>query len=552
MREGNYWTNIARRQLSRRRLLASAAAGGAGVAGAALIGCGDDDDDDDGGAQATATGAAGATKGQPVRGGVLKMPMTFDSNLGNLGKVVDLSFIVGGLVHNQLIQEDPYNGHKLTGDLAASWEQAPDGLTYTFKLRDAKWHDGKPVTAEDIAFSIERMTKPQTGAPGIMAAGLRPIDRIETPDPKTVVLKLKEPSASLLATLAHLYLKMLPKHQPSGEVGSGAFRVKEHTPNVRWTLERNPDYYVQGRPYLDSVEIHAIPTESEILNALQVGQIDMTATGLATSKTTNDRIKSMGDAQQVVFPGGRWYFTMNNKPPFNDERVRKAISMGIDRQAYIQLAFQGGQGQLGTANIPKEAGGQWGFTQDETKQKTHYGKADVKAAREQLQQAGLNPGSINFEIIVNTLYQNEAPVLVELLKPLGINATVKVMENAAWFQAATTGNFEMTSGSTLGVPDDPSDFIATFYLTGAPRNYGKWSNPEVDKLYQEQDRILNFDERKKKVQELDLKVIDWSVWPILAWRHYSYAAKNYLKNMPPLRTIYSNVYKFDQVWIDKK
>ncbi|MGE5513536.1 MAG: ABC transporter substrate-binding protein [Bacteroidota bacterium] len=156
--------------------------------------------------------------------------------------------------------EGSYADLRIVGDLAKSWEVAKDGLTYTFKLHDnVKFHDGAPMTSEDVKASYERIINPPPGVVSLRQAQYQDIKEIETPDATTVVFKMKYPNASMLTHFASPWnciyraekLKQDPKFPEKTIIGTGAFEFVEYKKGESWTAKRFNDYFIKDRPYLD-------------------------------------------------------------------------------------------------------------------------------------------------------------------------------------------------------------------------------------------------------------------------------------------------------------
>src|SRR5262245_49174132 len=163
-------------------------------------------------------------------------------------------------LYSLLLQIDPYNYPKIIGDVATDWKISPDGLTYTFKLRQGiRFHDGSPLTSTDVKPTYDKIVSPPEGVASVRKEAYTAVDRIDAPDPTTVVFKLKFPSASLLGNLASpwnviyptKYLDKDPNYFKTNVVGSGPFKFKSYTRGSTFEGERNPDYFVKDRPYLD-------------------------------------------------------------------------------------------------------------------------------------------------------------------------------------------------------------------------------------------------------------------------------------------------------------
>ena len=189
---------------------------------------------------------------------------------------------------NGLVYHNPVNPDDIVCDLCESWTVSPDGKTYTFRLREAQWHDGKPVTAEDIKFSLDRITEP--GAIRVRTGVLRTFyehQSAEVLDAKTIRVPIKFASPLFLENLASEYMKMYPKHvaqglsseeaqQPGKLIGSGPWKLKEFKPNISIEYVRNPNYFKKGLPFFDGMIFTIVRDHNRRLAAMQVGQAHTT------------------------------------------------------------------------------------------------------------------------------------------------------------------------------------------------------------------------------------------------------------------------------------
>jgi len=189
---------------------------------------------------------------------------------------------------NGLVYHNPLNPDEIICDLCESWTVSPDGKTYTFRLRQAQWHDGKPVTAEDITFSLDRITEP--GAIRVRTGVLRTFyehQSAQVLDDRTIRVPIKFASPLFLENLASEYMKMYPKHiaqglspeeaqQPGKLIGSGPWKLKEFKPNISIEYVRNLNYFKKGLPYFDGMIFTIVRDYNRRLAAMQVGQAHTT------------------------------------------------------------------------------------------------------------------------------------------------------------------------------------------------------------------------------------------------------------------------------------
>src|SRR3989475_4940492 len=295
--------------------------------------------------------AAAQSPDTPRRGGVLLAAIGADAP--SLDPHQEQTFATVQPVaplYSTLLQIDPYSYPTVIGDVASEWKISPDGLTYTFKIRqDIRFHDGSPLTAADVKASHDKILFPPEGVRSIRKHHYSAVASVEAPDPSTVVFKLKFPSASLLANLASpwnvifpkKYLDKDPNYFKSNVVGSGPFKFKNYTRGSSFEGERNPDYFVKDRPYLDGYKFFISPETAARAAALRSGRAyiefrTMPLTEVAAIK------KQLGDkiVVQDTPATGLFGIAMNQTiKPFTDIRVRKALTLGLDRYTASRVLY---------------------------------------------------------------------------------------------------------------------------------------------------------------------------------------------------------------------
>ena len=360
-----YWDKYWRERSSRRRFMGTVGVAGAGAASLALVGCGDDDDDG-GGSSGLATPTAGAgatpTPADPFAGA--KKGGTYRANISNdpqsLDPFANANFLTKSLAaytHSRLMKFNAGPGVakkdlKAVPDLAESVETSPDGITWTFKLRkDAKFHNvapvnGRPVTSEDVKFSIEKGTDPKA-PPAALLASATGIDKVEYPDANTVKMTLKSPNAAWLDILADTNgLFIQPKEAGGGYdptkvvIGSGPWILKNYTTSVGLKYDKNPDWFVKGFPLMDAVDLAIIPEYANQIAQYKAGNLDtvvIRAEDLVDMKKALPNATLYGEVSQLL---SFMFFDGDPASPWTkDERVRLAISMSLDRDAITDLGY---------------------------------------------------------------------------------------------------------------------------------------------------------------------------------------------------------------------
>jgi peptide/nickel transport system substrate-binding protein len=499
----------------------------------------------------------------PRRGGVLLAAIGADAP--SLDPHQEQTFATIELVaplYSTLLQIDPLNYPKIIGDVASEWKLAPDGLTYTFKLRPGiRFHDGSPLTAADVKATYDKILFPPAGVRSIRKNAYSAVASIEAPDSSTVVFKLKFPSASLLGNLASpwnviypkKYLDKDPNYFKTNVVGSGPFKFKSYTRGSTFEGERNPDYFVQDRPYLDGYKFFISPETSVRAAALRSGRAWIEFRTMPQAEVEAIR-KTLGDrvVVQETPATGLFGIAMNQTTrPFTDVRVRKALTLAFDRYTASRVLYP-------LASL-RDVGGlmrpatEWAMSEAELERFPGFGRDMGKnraEAKRLLAEAGYPNG---FKVIlknrnVKIPYQDFAVFVIQEWRKIGVEAEHRPLETAVWFaDGRDTASFELIINGTFNYMDDPDLFLER-YTTGDSGNWGRFSDPRIDDLFARQTRALDPAERKKLVNEIEKIVLENAYHiPGLWWRravvHWA-KVKNYVA--PPNH--YSNQ-KLQDVWL---
>ena len=294
-------------------------------------------------AAALAFGLGTADAQTPKRGGTLNYAISAETptyDCAASDTYATIHFAVP--FYSTLLRFDLNNYPKVIGDLADTWTVSPDQKTYTFKLRSGvQFHDGSALTSADIKATYDRMRNPPTGVVSIRKSTFEDIDTIETPDPLTVVFKLKDVSPGMLEQFASPWnciysaakLAENPNYPAQNVMGTGPFKFVSHTKGSDVTGARFDKYFMPGLPYLDGFKGVFLTQPAAMLNAIQGGQV--MAEFRSVSPAEADRLKqAMGD--KIRLEESSWVLNIlvtfnTTKKPFDDVRVRRALSMAIDR-----------------------------------------------------------------------------------------------------------------------------------------------------------------------------------------------------------------------------
>src|SRR5215470_4594592 len=358
----------------------------------------------------------------PKSGGVLNMMLREDLSQGfSIHETSTISTVWPAMpCLNNLVLFDPLKKTEsvdtIIGELAEKWSWQDNYRNLVFFLRkNVKWHDGQPFTSKDVKFTFD-MLREAPDAPAKLRINPRKdwyanVEAVEAPDPRTVVFRLKRPQPSLLLMLASGYSPIYAAHVPPAQyrtacVGTGPFKVKEWRKGEFVDYVKNPDYFVKGRPYLDTLRYVVIENRGTRMSALQSGKLDVSFPGEMT-KTIAEQIKK-AVPQMVVTTVGQAVsdnIVMNvKKPPFDNLKVRLAVSYAIDRRGLIQAVHQGGA-VLGAA-LPPKPWGIWGIGEQGLLALPGYSKpADEKAkAKKIMAEVGYTPEKpLKVEIVTRAI-----------------------------------------------------------------------------------------------------------------------------------------------------
>jgi peptide/nickel transport system substrate-binding protein len=416
-----------------------------------------------------------------ARGGQLKILIIVDSETGMdpHKRLTASTEIMLEMMHETLVEFD-----SATGDfkpaLAESWQIAQDGRTYTFKIRrGVRFHNGRELNAADVKYSFERILNPATGSPRRLA--FSPIDRIDNPDANTVVFTLKAPFAPFLANMAHIATAIVPREAVESQggdlsrnsVGAGPFVFKEWNRDNYLRVERNPNYWRRGLPYLDSIEFRFNSDPNARFAAFRSGQVNF------LYKIDKPFVRALQNNDNYTVVGGQsstyayLYFNIN-RPPFADNRVRQAISWAMDRDAIRANALLKFGVSLPSGFLPPD---HWGALREPL-----YNKQDMEKARQLINEAGFRGGRYNITVVTITPPNiRAAETLQQQLRPLGFDIEVRVLEPAPMLRAAFSADFDMLIlHGNFGI--DPDDHLSQTFLTGGGANWVKYSDADLDGL----------------------------------------------------------------------
>src|SRR3990167_358530 len=471
---------------------------------------------------------------------------------------------------NNLVYFDPLKKQEsldtIVGDLAEKWSWQDNYRNLVFFLRrGVKWHDGTPFTSKDVKYTFDMIRE----APDAQAklrinprkAWYANVEAIEAADPYTVVFRLKRPQPSLIAMLASGYSPVYPAHVPPAEfrtrcVGTGPFKLKELRKGEYIDYVKNPDYFIKGRPYLDGLRFVVNKELGTRVAAVQAGQLDASFPG-DVSGTRAEALKKA--VPQLVITKSAQNVNDNlimntKKPPFDQVKVRLALSLAIDRAEYVKTVHQGTDAIVGASMAPKPYG-VWGLLEKDVKTLPGYGKAEANRAqaRKLLAEAGFtasDPLRVEMGTRAIAIYVSFDSFVVDQLKRVGVEAQLRQFETAQGHPKGTRRDYELGANLTGIGPDDPDANFFENYSCGSPRNYADYCDEQVMKMMEAQSQELDPKKRLALVWQIQKKLELDVARPVMGWRIAYHTEWAYVKNLVPHQSIY-NWARMQEVWLDK-
>lgn len=459
----------------------------------------------------------------PKNGGVLKVGIAARTVTTGVDPDViqgeSTGWVLGQIAEGLLNYDQSMN---LVPWLANSWTISDDGLTYTFVLREGlMFQNGREMTADDVKFSFKRILDPKTGSR--RRQNLDMIDHIDVLDSRTVAIHLKSRFAPFLSNLVGVWAPIIPKESvnPDGSIthpiGTGPFRFVEWMQNEHLTLKKFDGYWRKTEPHLDGVTFLPLSDDAARVTALRTGAVDMITSVPAQLLPVLVPNKNRG-FQLLVAPGTSWNMAImnNQKPPFNDVRVRQAVNVAIDREG-IMLARTFGYGTVD--NQIWDQGSFWRMAGE-------VPKTDPAKAKALLAAAGYKNG-LAITIECKSAYLNDAEVVQSQLNAAGFKAKIKILDWVALKKRMLASDYQMVI-SAAGWYADLDSRYGRFYVKSGPANYfaGGYDNPKVADLIA-QGRTETVPAKRKVIYQQVIDILQHDVPHVMlyfapqtmAWRN---------------------------------
>jgi peptide/nickel transport system substrate-binding protein len=514
--------------------------------------------------------APGRLRAQGKRGGILRVrgydPPHFDPHLTlNFKTNNTLSFVYSKLVRHKVGAGVVPGNFTVEPDLAERWE-TPDDATYVFYLRrGVRWHakppvNGREFTAEDVKFTYDRFLTEKGNPQRFM---LEPVDRIEVVDRYTVRFRLKEPFAWLVNVLANPIATWIVAREVVDKfgdlkraetaIGTGPFILERYEPNVKTTFRRNPDYFQAPLPWVDGVEWLVMEDESVQLASYSTGLID--AGGWhqwvvrqqdlgALKKRRPDLVYR--DFLSNVTTG---IYMRADKPPFNDVRVRRAISHAVDRQAIIDAVYVKGEPTPAISRGLPE----WSPRIDQLGAGATYYRYDPKEARRLLAEAGF-PNGFKTQLNATPGYGSDMTDALQLvqrqLKESGIDAEIKLQEYGGYISSTFLGKYEGMAMGPFSISWEPHTNLYGMYVPEQGRNSSHVADPKILAMLREEMRTKDLEARRKLVFDIQRYAAEQQYYVYLYCIGLTGSWQPYVKNYAPNSSFdYGN--RAAALWLDR-
>ncbi len=511
-----------------------------------------------------------APEPNPKSGGVLRMGIPnrvphFD--LHQSGTFFNLGAMA--CMFDNLIRRDPRDsGKTIIPDLAHSWEVSKDSKTYTFFLhKDVQFHDGAELTAEDVKATFDRIAKPPAGVSIPRSILFTAVSQINARDKYTVEFKLSEPRPRnfIMSAFASGWNVIVRKKTLEDNnynlrkveiyPGTGPFRSVRRVENEIWVMQKNPNYWNKGLPYLDGVEFyHVLPFSPEMGSAILSRRVDyVRVTDPVTARTAKATPgMTTTDYHQSVIQA-TW--VNNRRKPLDDPRVRRALHLVLDRPVLVDVVKDVAPMMVGGFIYPFS---EFATPKEEISKRPGY-QADpaaaIKEARALMAAAGHGNGLKGLDYMVREIatFKLWSQAIQAMLKEtLNVECNLRTVVDSVWFDDAKAGNFDLAMGAIVSTLIDRSDYFNAWYGKDGPQNYSFWDNKEFQALTAQIDREIDAEKRQDLIRQAEgIMEHDPPLLPV-SWEKINDIWYNYVKGHNPYE--YFGIYdvvRLDTVWLDK-
>jgi peptide/nickel transport system substrate-binding protein len=469
-------------------------------------------------------------------------------------------------VYNNLIlfdQHIPQNSlESIVPDLATKWAWNEDGTELTFSLRQGvKWHDGQPFTAKDVLCTVDlQLDKAKEKVRfNPRKSFFKNLDSVTASGDYEVTFHLKRRQPAFPMLLASGFSAITPCHQTPDQmrqhpIGTGPFKFVEFKPNEDIKLTRNPDYWKPDRPYLDGIDFTIIRDPATAVLAFIAGKFEL-AGGLSPPMM-KDITSQLPDSMCEEAPGtvNRHLIVNRDKPPFDNPELRRAMSLSIDRQAFVDIVAQG-SGEIGGV-LQSAPGGLWGLTPDQLKQLPGYDPDVAKnraQARQTMEKLGYGPDNrLKIKVSASDIrfYRDPAVLLIDQLKEIYVDGELETIDSTRYYPKILRQEYAVGLNLQTSGPD-PDPILDLFYGCGSSVNWDGYCNKEVDKLIEQQSIEGDAARRKQILWEIERKLAEEDVRPIIFYADRGTCKRPYVKDQIVNSNSIFDGARREDVWLDQ-
>ena len=507
---------------------------------------------------------ANAKPGGVLRAGFPNRPPHFD--LHQSGTFFNLGAMA--CMFDNLIRRDPFDSGNIIPDLAHSWEIAEDGKTYTFFLRkDVQFNDGAELTAEDVKATFDRIAKPPSGISIPRSILFTSVSEINARDKYTVEFKLSEarPVSFMMSAIASGWNVIVRKKTLEDNnynlrklvtyPGTGPFRSVRRVENEIWVMEKNPNYWNKGLPYLDGIEFYnVLPFSPEMASAILSGRVDYVR---ATDPVTKRKAKDTPGMSTATYYQSVVHATWvnNKKKPLDDPRVRRAMHLVLDKPVLVEVVKDVAPMMFGGFIYPFS---EFATPKEELTKRLGYQPdpaAAIKEARALMAAAGHENGIKGLDYLVRdiAIFRLWSQAIQAMLQQtLNIECNLRTVVESVWFDDTKSGNYDLAIGAIVSTLLDPSDYFNAWYGKDDPQNYSFWDNKEFLVLTARIDREVDAGKRLALIRQAEAITEQDPPFLPVAWENINDVWYDYVKGHNPAK--YFGVYdvvRLDTIWLDK-
>lgn len=447
-------------------------------------------------------------------------------------------------------------------DLATDWSWDESKTKLTFNLRSGvKWHDGKPFTAKDVQCTWDML---QGKTKARMRKNPRKswywnLDKVTADSDTQATFHMKQPQPALMALLASGYSPVYPCHvspkkMRTNPVGTGPFKFVALKQNESIKFVKNDEYWKEGRPFLDAIDWTIIKSRSTRILAFVADEFDLTFTADVSVPLLKDVKEQAPNAvcHKVTTNVSTNLIVNRDAPPFDNENVRKAMAIAMDRSAFIKI-LSNGENQLGGAMLPPPSGG-WGMPAEVLAKAPGYGEPaeDVAKAQAIMKAAGYGPDN-RVAVKVSTrniaIYRDPAVILLDQLKAIYIDAELEVIESSNWHATVARKDYQVGLNLTGVGVDDPDVVFFENYACGSQRNYTGYCSQEMMELFKKQSSMADQDARRKLVWEIDSRLQGDVARPMIDHRVGATCAQPRVQGLTVMVNSSYNGWRFEDIWL---